>query len=97
MEAYPNAPGFKASGTSEAAAMSMAASAMSIRDQVLRCVQESLIGLTPDECAKKLKLTVLTVRPRFTELQAKGLIVKSGEKRRNASKKMAVVWKAASA
>lgn len=42
-------------------------------------------GLTPDEAADRLKVSVLSVRPRFTELKKQGLIRKNGQYRKNAS------------
>lgn len=49
-------------------------------------------GMTADECADALGMDRLTVRPRFTELKAAGLIRDTGVRRKNASGKAAKVW-----
>ena len=96
---YPDTPGFKAPGTSQQAAISIAPTAANLRDRV-----ESLFltgaTLTADECAEALGVTVLAARPRLSELAKMGLIVKSyqdgiPERRKNASGMSAQVWRAA--
>ena len=73
----------------------MAGRAAIIRAQALAAVQESgRAGLTPDECAQILNLTVLAVRPRFTELKQTGSIAATGERRRNSSGSTAAVYAA---
>mgnify|MGYP000322982922 CR=1 FL=1 len=52
-------------------------------------------GLTADECAAVLGESVLSIRPRFSELLGAGLIRETGQRRRNASGKMADVLVAA--
>lgn len=37
----------------------------------------------PDEAARQLGVSPFLIRPRFTELQAAGLIARTGERRRN--------------
>lgn len=48
-------------------------------------------GLTPDEVAMRLCLSVLTVRPRCSELMRQGRLVDSGQRRANASGRQAKV------
>jgi hypothetical protein len=48
--------------------------------------------LTADEAAAKLGESVLSIRPRISELRARGLIAPTGERRRNASGMRAMVW-----
>ena len=48
---------------------------------------------TADEVAGKLGISILSVRPRFSELAASGRLVDTGERRSNSSGKMAKVWK----
>lgn len=93
-ERYPEAPGFKRAGTSEDAARAIAPRAKSLREQVLEEIRRC--PATPDEVAKRLKVTVLATRPRVTELQNLGLVVDSGQRRRNDSGRTAIVWRAAS-
>jgi len=62
----------------------------SVREQVFDCIAFSP-GLTPDEVAKRLMLSVLTVRPRCSELVRTGRLVDSGGRRANASGRLAKV------
>jgi predicted ArsR family transcriptional regulator len=94
LETYPNTPGHKASGTSEEAAASMAGSAPQLQRAVLTVLYRHPIGLTADQCAEYIGVSVLSIRPRFSELQRKGLIEESGERRRNQSGRMANVYRA---
>ncbi len=61
-----------------------------IRERVFDCLWFS-DGLTPDEVATRLGLSVLTVRPRCSELIRRGRIVDSGSRRANASGRKAKV------
>lgn len=87
---YPAAPGHRNRDTSRAAAVSMRPAAPTLRARVL----DVLAGraMTADECALALGETVLAVRPRLTELARLGLIEDGGERRPNASGRMAIVW-----
>lgn len=89
---YPEAPGFKEQDTSRKAAESMRDSAPLLRQKVLDLVRAHPDGLTPDEAADRLCLSVLSVRPRFTELKAKGRIRDTGVRRKNSSGRSAKVW-----
>ena len=64
------------------------------RKAVLMALRESgAIGMTADEIASKLNLSVLSIRPRVSELAKAGVIrSRDDERRRNASGKMAAVW-----
>ena len=88
---YPNAPGFKTEGTSRQAAAAMAPRARTLRDRVddLFTSRE----LTADECAAALGETVLSVRPRLSELVKLRRIEDAGERRRNESGLSATVWR----
>ena len=88
---YPNAPGWKEPTTSREAAESLT-NAASIREQVYDLISQSRTGLTADEAAAKLRLSVLTVRPRCSELVADNRIEDSGRRRLNVSGKQAKVW-----
>jgi len=91
---YPNAPGFKARDTSAEAAEAAKPKAPLLRNLCLDLLIQST-GLTADEVAGRAGFSVLSIRPRLTELSALGLIVDSGERRRNDSGKRAIVWKVA--
>jgi hypothetical protein len=95
---YPHRAGFKTGGTSRSAANSIAIYADTKRHDVLtEFVAAGEKGLTRDACAKGLNLSVLTTRPRCTELMAAGLLVPTGERRRNESGMSAAVLKATEA
>lgn len=86
--------GFKATDTetSQQAAQSAAHAAPSLRVKVLEAIRGAHHGLTADEAAEKLNLSILAIRPRVTELKSAGLIVPSCARRKNASGRSAVVW-----
>ena len=89
---YPNAPGYKRGGTSKAAADSMMAKAPTLRQKVLDVLFHQ--DLTADECAAEVGKSLLSIRPRLTELLALGKIADTGETRTNDSGKKATVWRA---
>jgi predicted transcriptional regulator len=49
--------------------------------------------MTPDEVAAAMDESLLTIRPRFSELNKAGLIERTGERRANASGMKAHVWR----
>ena len=56
--------------------------------------QDTPEGLTADECAAIIGQTVLATRPRVTELNKQGKIIRTGQRRKNVSGASAIVWKA---
>lgn len=95
METYPDYPGSKTATpeTSRQAADAIAPSAQRLRDKCLSRLRVE--PLTADELAGILDETILAIRPRVSELVKMGEIVDSEIRRRNASGKMAAVWKVA--
>jgi predicted ArsR family transcriptional regulator len=89
---YPSAPGHKGGATSQEAARRIAGHASHLRAAVLRQLAVEPDGLTADEIAKRLNESVLSVRPRVSELLAGGLIERTRHRRRNASGMSAAVW-----
>lgn len=88
---YPSVAGFKATETSAEAARTIDAS--TCRALVLAALRK-FGAMTADECALRyLGYSILTVRPRFSELKALGQIEDSGQRRKNASGHKAIVWK----
>ena len=88
---YPNSCGFKErGGTSEQAANAMQGSARILRDRVFAALARE--AMTADECAAKLKESILSIRPRFSELAKDNMILRTGERRKNASGMQAAVW-----
>ncbi|HBF53326.1 MAG: hypothetical protein CL533_04330 [Afipia sp.] len=50
-------------------------------------------GFTADEIAFHLNLSILSIRPRISELNTLGMIEKTGERRKNESGNSAHVWR----
>jgi hypothetical protein len=92
-QGYPTSPGFKAPGPSELAANAISPTAAKLRAMVLAEFQRTGAGLTADEIAKDLNLSVLSVRPRVSELRRNGQIEQTGSRRKNASGMTATVWR----
>ena len=93
-DGYPNAPGAKARDTSREAAVSVAARAATLRACALAAIAD-YGPLTADQVAELLRESVLAVRPRLSELAARGLVVDSGIRRPNASGRSAIAWSTA--
>ena len=92
---YPVSPGSKEKGgTSEDAAAGVEGKTARLRRQCLARVRE--VPSTADEVAEHLGEEIWTIRPRLSELGKMGLIVKSGDRRRNRSGADAWVWRAVS-
>lgn len=92
---YPDAPGFKVAGPSKLAAEKVASTSTKLRAAVLEEFKQHPAGLTADEIATALNLSVLSVRPRVSELNRLGTIEQTGSRRRNDSGMTATVWRIA--
>lgn len=90
---YPDAPGARDRDTSQAAADAIAPTAATLRAKSLAVLERSN-GLTADQVAGRLGLSILSIRPRLTELSRLGKVRDTGERRPNASGKNAIVWAA---
>jgi len=90
---YPDAPGFKVSGPSEQAAEAIGGNASKLRAAVLAQFAAYPGGATADEVAKDLNLSILSVRPRVSELNRTGKIEQTGGRRKNDSGMTATVWR----
>lgn len=89
---YPHKAGYKDRDTSKAAAASIDASLL--REQCLAALK--LLGkATADNVADYLDRSVLSIRPRITELLHLGKVVDTGERWPNASGRSAKVWRCA--
>jgi predicted ArsR family transcriptional regulator len=88
---YPKSPGFKEHETSKQAAEAMQSSAPRLRERVLACLRRG--AMTPDEVADRMGMSVLSIRPRFTELARLGRIIDTGHRRANTSGRQAKVWR----
>lgn len=92
---YPLTPGFKEGTTSREAAQAVASTAKNLRDQVYMAIWKTgRAGATADEIATRLGRTVLSIRPRVSELHKLERIVPTGERGTNESGLSAKVWKA---
>ena len=92
---YPDRPGFKVKGPSQQAAQKITSTATKLRTAVLNEFKLHPDGRTADEIASSLNLSVLSVRPRVSELRLLGKIEQTGARRTNESGKPAAVWRLA--
>jgi len=89
--AYPKEPGYQMRETSYAAAKKVKPTAKTLRDSVHNILKSK--AMTADEVAAVMRESVLSIRPRVTELMRQGLIEDSGVRRENESGKKATVWR----
>lgn len=78
--------------TSQAAFASAKRSLPTIKERALTQIKGSKGGMTADEVAEALGLSVLSVRPSVTYLYNDNLVTDSGDRRPNISGKNAIVW-----
>jgi hypothetical protein len=93
---YPNRPGYKARSTSKAAAKAIEGRAMPLLERVYAVIKAAgANGATADECAKSLRASILSVRPRVSELAVMGRLTDTMQRRVNKSSgRYAIVWRA---
>jgi hypothetical protein len=89
---YPDAPGFKASGPSEQAATAINGTAKTLREQVLKIIAASPAGLSADAVADRLGKSILSVRPRVSELRRLGEIQPTTKRAKYESGMSATIW-----
>jgi hypothetical protein len=90
---YPDAPGHRGVCTSVEAADAIAPNLGRLQRLVLGVIKgRGARGATADECAAALSMDRWSTQPRTSELRRKGLIVDSGQRRRNETRKNAIVW-----
>lgn len=85
---YPHSAGHKRTDTSREAAERVDAG--TLRGKVLQALREG--PATADECAARLGFSILSIRPRLTELRELGRVCDTGARRPNASGRSAIVW-----
>ena len=96
MSVYPDAPGHRNVETSIAAAEALAPKLGRLQRMAEEAIRNAgPSGLTADELAASLAMDRWSIQPRTSELRRKGLIRDSGQRRRNATRKLAIVWIAA--
>jgi hypothetical protein len=87
---YPRNAGYKKTTTSKDAAESVDTRVALLRT---RCCHLLMFGeYTADELANLMGESILSVRPRMSELKRMGFIQDTGTRRLNASGKGAIVW-----
>jgi predicted ArsR family transcriptional regulator len=86
---YPTMAGWKDNDTSREAAETIDAGMLRVK--VWACLHRHG-SMTADECAELLGMSILSIRPRFSELRNLGKIEDTGARRRNHSGKNAKVW-----
>jgi predicted Rossmann fold nucleotide-binding protein DprA/Smf involved in DNA uptake len=89
---YPDEPGFKEPTTSKDAAEAMKPRAPGLRTRAKLALAEHG-PMTPDEIAAAVGVSVLSMRPRITELKLLGEIELTGERHCNLSGLKANVWR----
>lgn len=89
-DVYPGGPGHKGRETSRAAAQAVKAKAPLLRERVLAEIKKR--PGTPEQIANRLSLPLMSVRPRCSELSAKGLIKDSGGRGTAMGGKQAIIW-----
>ena len=88
---YPSVPGFKEKGgTSEAAARAIAGRCKFLRRRCLEALRKK--DMTADELADALGETLVSVKPRVSELVARHKVFRSRDRRKNANGVRVVVW-----
>lgn len=88
---YPRHPGSKRAGTSRRAAEIVAPRAPTLRDKVLALLKAD--AMTADEAAAALGESILSIRPRLSELVKMDLIYDTGLTSKNASGVNATIWR----
>lgn len=93
MPNYPLIPGAKGGETSFEAAASVERRAQHLRGVISKMLADpNNDGMTADEIAMRLNESVLSVRPRVSELHRRGAVGDTGLRRFNASGHRAIVW-----
>lgn len=94
-ELYPKRAGAKERGsTSEAAADAIEGEgrAQRLRDRVWRLFEDGM-QLSADAAAGVLQESILAIRPRVSELRARGLIEATGRKECSHGGRLSMIWK----
>lgn len=89
---YHETIGYQRTETSFNAAVRAAVNARNVRDKVAAVLAERG-PMTADEIAAVLGLSILTVRPRVTDLNKAGRIEDTGVRRQTGAGNAAIVWR----
>jgi predicted ArsR family transcriptional regulator len=94
MTHYPDAPGWKARDTAQEAAKAQRGQSYKLQRDIIALLAERG-AMTPEEIAEALGNRVMNIRPRMSELAAKGAVIDSNERRRATGGRMAIAWRVA--
>jgi len=87
-------PGYKEHSTSKEAATKVASRSRKLRERTLDAIKrKGSYGATPEEVSEILNESILSIRPRFTELKIMQFIHDSGNRRKNSFNSNTKVWK----
>lgn len=90
---YPDAPGHRGVETGIEAARSIAGNLGNLQLLALRAIRDRAgLGFTFEELAEAVGKDFRSIQPRVSELRKKGLVVDSGLRRLNVSRKRAIVF-----
>nr|WP_166180888.1 hypothetical protein [Altererythrobacter segetis] len=96
MSVYPDEPGHRHVETSIAAGEALKPKLGRLQRLAEEAIRDSgWLCLTADELAARLDMDRWSIQPRTSELKRKMLIRDSGQRRSNATGKLAIVWVAA--
>ena len=91
---YPLTAGYKENSTSKEAAEKIDSRSTNLRTECLKIVKrKGNYGATPEEVAEILSESILSIRPRFTELKLLQYIIDSGDRRINSFGSTTKVWR----
>jgi hypothetical protein len=87
-------PGYKEHSTSKEAATKVALRSRKLRERTLDAIRRKhSYGATPEEVCEILNESILSIRPRFTELKIMNFIYDSGLRRKNSFNSNTKVWR----
>lgn len=93
--AYPHNPGWKANGPSSDAARAIARHANTLRSRVYSFLRDRYpAAYSADQIAESLGETILSIRPRVSELNSAGDIEATEGRHKNHSGMTAHLWRA---
>lgn len=99
VQSYPATAGYTNDDTSRDAATAIESSgrAKVLRERVLWTFRQTVCGIrlsfTADEIADNMNESILSIRPRVSELHKQGLIEPTGERRRSSGGRPSHVWR----
>jgi len=87
---YPYEAGFKDLDTSREAAVKVPAKQLD--KMMLQLIRSYCFGVSPEQIVKEYGLSLLSVRPSFSRLKARGLITDSGRRDKTEQGNNCKIW-----